>query len=100
MCLNAKEMKDHVDHIEPLKAAETRLHLWGTVVLEVRFGPDGKLACVHVKSGHPMAISAAVEAIKRSTFKPAISHGVAKAGCGLITIKYRLQDVGSSTELQ
>jgi len=93
-------MKAHVDHIEPLRVTETHVHLAGTVVLEVRFEPDGKFSCVRVKSGHPIATSAAMEAIKEWTFKPAISHGVAKAGCGLVTIKYKLQDEGSSTELQ
>jgi len=102
ICLSAKGMRDHVDHIEPLKPSGLGkgLNLSGTVVLEVRFEPNGKVACVRAKSGHPIAISAAMQAVPKWTFKPAESNGVAKSGCGLIRIKYRLRDKGSSTELK
>lgn len=101
-CLNAKEMRDHVDHVEPLKPSvlDKGLNLAGTVVVEVRFDASGKVACARAKSGHPIAISAAMEAVQKWTFKPLVSSGVAKGGCGLIRIKYRLRDQGSSTKLQ
>lgn len=101
ICLSAKEMRDHVDHVEPLQPSGlgTGLKLTGTVVVEVRFGPDGKVACARAKSGHPIAISAAMAALPKWTFKPLISKGVPKSGCGRITIKYRLRDHGSTTEL-
>jgi len=100
--LSPKEMNSHVEHIEPLQPSGlgTGLNLAGTVVIELRFEPDGKVACLRAKSGHPLAISAAVDAVPKWTFKPLLSKGVAKAGCGRITIKYRLRDQGSSTELQ
>lgn len=102
ICLTPKEMRSHVDHIEPLHPSGlgTGLNLAGTVVVEIRFGSDGKVACSHVKSGHPIAISAAMEAIPKWTFKPEVSSGAMKGGCGLITIKYKLRDHGSSTALQ
>lgn len=102
VCLSTKEMRDHVDHIEPLKPSglDKGLNLAGNVVMEVRFDASGKVACAHAKSGHPIAISAAMEAIKKWTFKPVESSGVANSGCGLISIKYRLRDQGSSTKLQ
>lgn len=101
-CLNAKEMRDHVEHVEPLKPSglDKGLNLSGSVVVEVRFDAGGKVACARAKSGHPIAISAAMEAVQKWTFKPMVSSGVAKAGCGPITIKYRLRDRGSSTKLQ
>ena len=102
ICLDAKEMRGHVDHIEPLQPSGLGkgLNLAGTLVLEVRFGPDGKVSCSRAKSGHPIAISAAMQAIPKWTFKPVASTGAPKAGCGRLTIKYRLRDQGSSTELQ
>jgi TonB family protein len=102
VCLSAKEMRDHLDHIEPLKPSglDKDLKLSGIVVVEIRFEPTGKIACARARSGHPMAISAAMQAVPNWTFKPLVANGVAKAGCGRITIKYRLQDQGSSTELQ
>lgn len=102
ICLSAKDMRDHVEHIEPLKPSglHKSLNLAGTVVVEIRFKSTGKVACVRAKSGHPIAISAAMEAVPKWTFKPVRSKGAAKAGCGQITIKYRLSDEGSTTELQ
>jgi hypothetical protein len=102
ICLSAKEMRKHVDHVESLQPSGLGkgLNLSGILVLEVRFEADGKVACSRAVSGHPIAISAAMEAIPKWIFKPLVRNGVAKAGCGHITIKYRLRDRGSSTELK
>lgn len=102
VCLSTKEMRDHADHIQPLKLSglDRDLNLAGIVVIEVRFDISGKVACARAKSGHPIAVSAAMEAVPKWTFKPLVTNGVPKAGCGRITIKYRLRDQGSSTELQ
>lgn len=102
ICLSPKEMRNQVDHIEPLKPSGLGkgLNLAGTVVVEIRFEAGGKVTCVRARSGHPIAISAAIEAVPKWTFKPVVSNGVAKAGCGRITIKYRLRDKGSSTEVR
>ena len=102
VCLTEKEMRSHVDHIEPLQPSGlgTGLNLSGTVVMEIRFDPDGKVACARATSGHPIAISAATQAIPKWTFKSIVSNGVRKTGCGRITIRYHLRDRGSSTELR
>ena len=102
VCLNSKEMRGRVDHIEPLKPSglEKDLNIAGITVLEVRFEADGTVACARARSGHPIAISAAMEAIRKWTFKPVLSNGVAKGACGTVTIKYRLRQNGSSTTLQ
>ena len=99
ICLTAQEMRAHVEHLEPLRPSGlgNGLKLAGTVVIEVRFGTSGNIDCVRVESGHPIAIAATMEAIKKWTFKPLISNGVARAGCGVITIRYRLRDHGSTT---
>ena len=102
ICLSAKKMRDHVEHIGPLRLSGLGkgLNLAGIVVVEIRFEPSGTVACARAKSGHPIAVAAAMEAAPKWTFKPLISNGVAKTGCGRITIKYRLRDQGSSTELR
>jgi hypothetical protein len=102
ICLSAREMRDNVDHVQPLRPSglDKGLNLAGIVVVEIRFEPSGKVGCARAKSGHPIAVSAAMEAVPQWTFKPLVSNGVAKAGCGRITIRYRLRDQGSSTELQ
>ena len=102
ICLGAKRMRGQVDHIEPLKLSGLGkgLNLSGTVLVEVRFDGDGRVVCSRAKSGHPIAIAAVIEAIPKWRFKPLTPNGVAKAGCGRITIKYRLGDRGSSTELE
>src|SRR5437879_982784 len=65
VCLSAKEMRAHVARIEPLRPSGlgTGLHVAGTLAVEVRFAPDGKVACARAASGHPIAISAAMEAL-------------------------------------
>ena len=102
ICLTTKEMRGRVDHIEPLKPSglDKGLNLSGTVAIEVRFGPDGKVACARALEGHPIAIAAAMDAIRKWTFKPIELSGVPKAGCGRIKIKYKLRDRGSSTAIQ
>jgi hypothetical protein len=80
-------MRNHVDHIEPLKPSgiDKALNLAGIVILEMRFDASGKVACAHAKSGHPIAISAALAAAQKWSFKPVLLGGVAKGGCGAIT---------------
>jgi Gram-negative bacterial TonB protein C-terminal len=102
ICLSAKDMRAHVDHVEPLRPSGLGkdLNIAGTIVVEIRFGSDGKVACARARSGNPIAISAAMEAVPKWTFKPIVLKGATKSGCGRITIKYRLRDQGSSTEIQ
>lgn len=102
ICLSTKEMRTNVDHLEPLKPSglDKGLNLAGIVVLDVRFESTGKVACASAKSGHPIAIAAAMAAVPKWTFKPLNSHGVTKGGCGRITIRYRLRAQGSSTEVK
>ncbi len=102
ICLNAEQMRNQVDHIEPLKSSglDKGLNLSGIVVVEMRFDSAGKVSCAQAKSGHPIAIAAAMAAVPKWTFKPVVSAGAAKGGCGTVRIKYRLRERGSSTKLQ
>lgn len=48
-----------------------RMHLSGTVVLEVTVLPDGSVAQMRTESGHAMLAEAAQEAVRRWRFEPA-----------------------------
>lgn len=100
--LSDREMRDHVDHIEPFRTSGLGkgLRLAGTVVVEIRFESSGKVECARAKSGHPIAITAAMEVVSKWTFKPPVRNGAAKAVCGIVKIRYRLRNQGSSTELK
>ena len=102
--LTAKEMRDQVDHLKPLKPpglGMTGLNLRGIVRAQIVFSSTGKVLCVRLKCGHPLAFTSAIKAIPQWTFNPVVENGVKKGGCGIVTIRYRLRYPGSClTELQ
>ncbi len=100
--MTTDQIRRYVDHIEPLRPSglDRNLRLSGILVVEVRFGTDGKVECVRATSGTPIAIAAAVEALPQWTFKPFVSDGIARRACGKITIAYRFSNKSSSTKLK
>lgn len=103
VCLTAKEMRNYVDHLEPLKPpgmGAKGVRGSGVVRLEIWFDPTGKVSRTRAIWGHPIALSAAMRAVPKWTFKPVVKGGVKKAGCGVVTIKYRFRDREASTALQ
>lgn len=104
VCLTAKEMRDQIDHLKPLKPpgmGMTGLNLRGIVRVQILFSSTGKVLCIRLKCGHAIALASAMEAIRQWTFKPVVENGVKKGGCGIVTIRYRLRYPGSClTELQ
>ena len=100
--LTAKEMRDHVDHLEPLKApgfGATGIRGNGIVRLEIWFDPAGNVSRRRAICGHPIPLSAAMRAVRKWTFKPVVRKGVKRGGCGIVTIKFRFRDREASTEL-
>jgi hypothetical protein len=61
ICLTSDEIRNRIRHLEPLRLSgvERNVDITGTIVLDVRFGPDGKLDCTTAREGNPIAISAA-----------------------------------------
>jgi len=102
ICLRPDQIRARVRHIEPLRPSglDRNLNLIGTLVVEVRFGADGKVECARAIEGNPIALSAAMLALPKWTFKPLTSDGSPQPGCGRLTIRYRLSNRGSSTKLQ
>jgi TonB family protein len=48
----------------------------GQVSLSLDVGADGKVHDVHLRSGHPMLVPAAIEAVRRWRYEPSLLNGV------------------------
>jgi TonB family protein len=59
--------------IYPAVAKAARVQ--GTVVLQARIADDGTVAELHVISGHPMLLQAAIDAVKQWVYKPYLLGG-------------------------
>ncbi len=87
-------IEQHVDHrVDPVyppiaKAAR----IGGTVVLEVRVDPQGKVEATKVASGPPMLLQAAIDCVKQWTFHPFEKDGIAVAATGPLSIAFALTD--------
>ena len=91
ICLSVKQMRDHVDHIEPIKTPGLMNGRGrGILRLAILFDSTGRASSIRWKCGSPLLTGVAIEAIRKWTFKPVLANGVKKAGCGIITIKYRV----------
>jgi protein TonB len=47
----------------------------GTVKFEAQIGPDGKVKNLHLVSGHPLLVSAAMSAVVTWQWKPTLLNG-------------------------
>ena len=91
ICLSVKQMRDHVDHIEPIKTPGLMNGRGrGILRLAILFDSTGRASYIRWKCGHPLITGVAIEAVRKWTFKPVLANGVKKAGCGIVTIKYRV----------
>lgn len=88
--LSEKEMRSHVAHVVPLKFGEPHATANGTLVLSVRFQSDGSVGCVKAISGNPLVIASAMNVVPKWAFRPVEKKGKKFGGCGLLTVKYRI----------
>ena len=100
--LTAHQMHAHVRHVEPLRTSglDKDLDIRGLLVIEARFGPDGRVNCVKAEEGNPVALSAAMRALPKWSFKPVTAGGKARGGYGRLKLRYHLSDKGSSTRIE
>jgi TonB family protein len=65
----------------------------GFLLLEVEILPDGRAGKVRVlhDPGYPRLVAAAVEAVRKATFKPAMKSGAATRSVVEVPIRFRLQ---------
>ncbi|MDD5544259.1 MAG: energy transducer TonB [Acidobacteriia bacterium] len=62
----------------------------GPVVLEAIISKDGTVAGLHVLSGHPLLVDAAVRAVLQWRYRPTILNGVPVEVSTTITVNFRL----------
>jgi len=100
LCLSEKQMRSHLVHVVPLKLGEPHAKARGTLVLRVRFQPDGTVGCVKGVSGYPLALASAMEVVPKWTFRAVQKKDKKYGGCGLVRVKYRLSDSEQVTTVQ
>jgi protein TonB len=62
----------------------------GTVELSAKLDQEGKVTEVNVLSGHPMLTAAAIEAVKKWHYKPALLNGEPVEAETTVKIKFTL----------
>jgi periplasmic protein TonB len=77
-----------VEPIYPPLAKQARVS--GTVEIEAVIGVDGRLREVHVKSGHPLLVKAAVDAVRQWVYEPTTLNGMPVEVAGVILVTFRL----------
>ena len=65
-----------VERVEPVYPdLARRVRIEGTVILEAVLGTDGRLHEIRVLSGHPLLAPAALDAVRRWVYHPALLNG-------------------------
>jgi len=69
-----------------------RIRMPGEVSVEVIISPDGRVESTRVVSGHPMFVTAALQAARGWRFEPTLLNGVAVRVTGVITFVFKLNE--------
>ncbi len=78
----------------PVIAIEARVQ--GTVVVDAMIGKDGRIAGLRIRSGPPLLVNAAVEAIRQARYRPWILNGEPVEVETTINVVFSLGDTHSS----
>jgi TonB family protein len=70
-------------------ALAKNMHVSGDVVIEADVTTSGKLSHIHVLSGPPVLLAAAVHAVEQWEYQPAMLNGKVTASRVTVTIKFR-----------
>ncbi len=100
LSLSGKQMRSHLLHVVPLGVGETHVKISGTLVLRVKFQPDGTVSCVQGLSGNPLALASAMEVVPKWTFSAVEKKHKKYGGCGLLKVRYDLSDSKRETSVQ
>ena len=93
-------MRSHLIHVLPLELGEQRVKMSGTVVVQIRFQPDGTVGCAKAVSGHPLAVAWAMHVVPKWTFKAVTRRQKKYGGCGLVRVKYNMTDSKQETSVE
>jgi periplasmic protein TonB len=67
-----------------------QIRLEGSVTVEIFISPDGRVESARALNGHPLLMTAAVEAARAWRFQPTLLNGVAVRVTGVITFNFKL----------
>jgi TonB family protein len=67
-----------------------QIRLEGSITVEIFISPDGRVESARALGGHPLLISAALEAARGWRFQPTLLNGVAVRVTGVITFNFKL----------
>ena len=76
--------------IYPAVARAARIQ--GTVVLQAEINKEGNIENLQMVSGHPLLVSAAMEAVKQWRYKPYVLNGEPVAVDTQIQVNFMLSD--------
>ena len=69
-------MANPIHRVEPVyPALAKQARVQGTVEIEAVIGIDGRLREIHVKSGPPLLIKAATDAVRQWVYEPTLLNG-------------------------
>ena len=93
--LSQAQTKTLVKKTEPIKApGADKLHINGTIVLEISVDPGGDVTCVQMVSGHPLMIGVAIDSLRRWKFQPYSSKGTKRSFCCQVALRFRANEHG------
>jgi len=74
--------------------ASLRRHEEGTVLLNVQVEPDGRPSSISLRqsSGHPLLDEAALDAVRRWTFEPALAAGTPVSSLAIVPVRFSTAD--------
>jgi TonB family protein len=87
--VQASLLVNRVEPMYPALAQQARIE--GVVAFSVVIGKDGNIAQIQVKSGHPLLVPPALEAVKQWTYQPTLLNGEPVEVQTDIEVPFRLQ---------
>jgi protein TonB len=83
------ELVHRVEPVYPPLARQSRIS--GVVELEGVIGVDGRIRELHVKSGHPLLVRAAMDAVAQWVFRPTLLDGEPVEIIDMVVVRFNLQ---------
>ena len=94
--LSSHQVKALLQKTEPIHLPGTvdKLHIKGTVVMELAVNDKGEVDSVRIISGHPLIIGTTIDSVRQWKFRSFVVRGVRKGFCGRIAISYQASEHG------
>ena len=97
--LSNSQMFHLVQHVEMSNDRNgEHVNIAGTAQFHLTVDRNGRVTCAGRISGHPIASSLIIETVRKWRFTPHCVHGVAKATCGTLILKFSIVEGQSTVE--